>query len=165
MFVLRLMGYFWALPTCLWALFLGPFYGVDWKSIRWKDGALHITCKRALGMPGAQTFGWLMFFVGEDNRQREDHALGKHEGKHVRQALRWGILRDVAYGAEWLFRVVFMPGDVPAEYVTAEFWMARGFTEEQAKARVKKWGARWWRAYWNLYWERDARLFAGQRVR
>jgi hypothetical protein len=141
--LLRFLGYLWALPNCVFALLFGPFYGIDWKSIRWKDGSLHITCKRAIGAPSAQTLGWIMFFVGEKNRAREVGVLGLHESEHVEQALLWGIFRDIAYGAEWVFRFIFMPGSVPASW---------------------KKQARWFRAYWNLYWEREARRAAGQRV-
>jgi hypothetical protein len=116
-------------------------------------------------MPGAQTLGWIMFFLGEHNRNRENGVLGLHEGEHVEQALRWGIFRDITYGAEWCFRVVVMPGAVPAERLTIEFWTRRNYSQESAKKKVKKWGSRWWRAYWNLYWERAARKAAGQQVK
>ncbi len=134
------LGFLWSLPNTLIGLILAKvFYGGrNWE---WFEGTLLVTVERAIGNPGAQTWGVVICCVGPRNRQVVDslRPLWDHEYRHVLQGLVFGPLFLLAYGFEWLFRFVFMPGQ-------------------------PKDAPRWFRAYWNLSWEKDARRYAGQPI-
>lgn len=138
MIVLWWLGALWSMPNTLIGLALALPYGArEW---RWEDGALVATVDRAIGNPGAQTWGLVIYAVGDSNRASLSGRLGIHERHHVKQGLWLGPLFLVAYGLEWLVRFATYPGPHPGDW------------------------PRWFRAYWHLTWERAARRAAGEQV-
>lgn len=162
--IARLLGLLWSLPNSLIGLLLAIPYGARGFSAR--DWALVATVKRAIGSPGAQTWGAVVYCVGPGNRRRVDEStkLWYHERHHVTQGMIGGVFFMLAYGLEWFGRLLFRPGSVPVEWLEPTYWERRGFDAENSARRAKRRGARWYRAYWNLSFERAARRKAGQRV-
>ncbi len=148
MAILNLLGFLWCLPNTILGLLLAIPYGA--RDFAWEDWCIKCTVKRAIGNPGAQTWGVMVMAVGDHNRIRiESKALAtsrrlwRHERRHTRQAFVFGVLMLVAYSMEWIARFLFKPGPTIEKYM-----------ETRHKGKGAK---RWFRAYWRLSWERDAR--------
>lgn len=131
------VGFLWCLPNTLLGLLLAiPYGGRDFE---WDEGRLLCTASRAIGNPAAQTWGVLIFAVNEHRFTLDAKSrLWRHEGEHVNQGLRWGVLFLLMYGGEWLLRFLLFPGPTVVVY------------GDMGKRR-------WVRAYYRLSWERKAR--------
>jgi hypothetical protein len=97
--LLRLLGYLWAMPGTLVGLLLALPYGA--RNWRWSDGCLEAIPKRIIGSPGAQTWGWLIYY--KDASYRESASLRVHERVHVTQGLWGGPLFMIAYAAHFMY--------------------------------------------------------------
>lgn len=102
MFILRLLGYLWALPHSLFGLLLLAYY---WpRSVRWSEGALDVITTRTLiggRWVAGQTYGWVIFY--REGPAARGVNMRAHEREHVRQALIGGPFYPLAYGLHFLW--------------------------------------------------------------
>lgn len=88
--LLAIWGWLWALPLHIIALVLLPFYNP--LGFRFRAGKLEIYVHRAIGTPGAQTWGQITFWVTEPWDKLE-----KHEDTHTLQCQIFGPLMLILY--------------------------------------------------------------------
>lgn len=96
MFLLRALGYLWALPhTIIGAIFL-LFCKPSW--VGWNNGALEVGCERIVGFEttAGQTHGWLVLLKFK-SPEEVPSGLRKHEHRHVLQGMIGGPLYLIAY--------------------------------------------------------------------
>jgi len=100
-----IIGILWACFNTLIGLLLLPFYGPH-GSVEFRNWTVIVPVRRAIGNPGAQTWGNLIFVVGT---QPLSDRLFRHERAHVKQSMFLGPLFLIAYGAEFLIRLASHP--------------------------------------------------------
>ena len=139
--LLWLLGFLWSLPLTIVGLLLSLVYQPT--TVHWSDGCLELVAGRHLdgktriwGRPAAQTFGIVIWYASERDRQSE--RLRRHERVHTLQAFIGSVFFALAYGLHFLWLLVFVPKDAPT-------------------TRRGKPAPRWWRAYWGIWAERRAR--------
>lgn len=126
--IMRFLGYVWSSPLTLIGLLITLIYFP--RSIRWSRGCIEIIPLWILGNPGAQSWGWLIFYC--DKSAAENAGLRVHERVHVEQAFIGGVFFALAYAIHWLWLFAFPP-------------------------RLPRDTPRWFRAYQAVYWEWPAR--------
>jgi hypothetical protein len=122
-----------ALPHTLLGLLVALIYRPT--SWRWSDGCIEaVAGDRIWGKPGAQTWGFLIYYRSENARAYE--ALRVHERVHVFQGIVGSVFFMLAYGAHFLWNYAFPKG-----------WDG---------------APRWYRAYRGICFEKQAYRFDGE---
>lgn len=154
--------YVFLLPHTLVGLLMSVFY---WPTkIRWSDGCIEMVARqkkdgttRIWGRPGAQTWGFLIWYSDDRNLFYQD--LRVHERCHVVQAcVMLGLPFVLAYVGDFLFRLAFLPKSVKARWPNSPRWYQAYravWAEVQAYDRQYKFRAREldflpWGAYENV---------------
>jgi hypothetical protein len=101
----KFLVFLWCSPNTLIGLLLAPFYGYISGPV-FRDWAVILNVRRAIGNPGAQTWGVLIYRVGPTEMS---DRLFRHEREHVLQGMRYGIFFLLAYGIEFLIRYLRHP--------------------------------------------------------
>jgi len=137
-----LLGYLFSLPNTLLGLVLALVY---WpRQWRFSGGCIEaVAGDRIFGKPGAQTWGFLIYY--RDEHVREVADLRVHERVHVVQGFYLGPLFLVAYGLHFVWLWVAQGfGDWRAPYhrVWAERQAYQVQDEYIAGQRSDAWGAK-----------------------
>jgi hypothetical protein len=96
-------GYIWALPLTVVGLLMAIIYLP--RKASWHDGCLEMQPRWMIGNPDAQTLGWIVYY--RNDKMRANKGLRVHERVHVRQGMRGGVFFGLAYGASWLWYLIF----------------------------------------------------------
>lgn len=147
------MGYVWASINTLLGLLLAVVYRA--RSFRWHAGCLEAVAgtfrrdgypvTRIWGRPRAQTWGWLIVYASEADRDKA--WLRVHERVHVRHAFWLGPLFLLAYGLHFVWEFIWTSHCDPSRWDEAyrEVWSERIAYREQDEfrrgLRPNAWGA------------------------
>lgn len=131
--------YIFLLPHTLVGLLMASVY---WPTkVRWSDGCLEMVAgskkdgtTRIFGKPGAQTWGFLIYYANEECMNRSD--LRVHERCHVVQAC---VLLGVPF-------VILYVGDFCARLIWVDFEATKHFVNSP----------RWYKAYRSIWFEKQA---------
>lgn len=97
LFVLRILGYIWALPLNVVGV---PFflYGLPFRWIRWDKGILEIGVTKLVGFKttGGQTHGWVSLYNAPSPEEVRP-GLRIHEHWHGVQGMVGGVFYGISY--------------------------------------------------------------------
>lgn len=127
--------YYFLYPLALFHTLLGLIVALVYSPTnwRWSDGCIEAIAEdRIWGKPGAQTWGFLIYYRNEEAREHE--RLRVHERVHVMQGIAGSVFFMAAYGLHWLWCFIFPPDGF--EYQPRWYRAYRGVWAEKQAYRI-----------------------------